>query len=339
MSLILHALLFTCAACGVLFPLKDGFPDPSPLQLLSVGSHSLGTLSSGSLPATISTEGITNLQLLAFNEMVAVAFFSELVANLTEGIEGFNLLPGQDHVVPAIVATLQQEELHAVNANAALQHFGVNPMAPCTYTFPVASVEDAIYWASVVTAAVLGAQHGVIQNLAENGDVGLVQGLVSITGQEGEQEGFFRELQGKIPNELPFLTSSTREFLFSALRRVADPLCASLEGISLPSFFPLDVAIFPDPNSPIITLTYSALEADCSSLSVVYTNQQNPPIVKPIMFESITEDLITVKAQFPQDEFSINGLTIIALTSQPGPFKDASDVAKATVFGPAFVIL
>jgi hypothetical protein len=52
-----------------------------------------------------------------------------------------------------------------------------------------------------------------------DGDIGLIRGVASVIGQEGEQNGFFRFKADKIPSAVPFLTTSTREFAFSTLNQ------------------------------------------------------------------------------------------------------------------------
>jgi hypothetical protein len=188
----------------------------------------------------------------------------------------------------------------------------------------------------------LGTEQDIIQIFAENGDVGLVRGLASITGQEGEQEGFYRFLQGKIPNELPFLTTSTREFLFSSLHKViVSEYCPSLSTISLPTFAALDLISSPVGETTNITFMYDISNTcmDNQSLSAVYINQQNSPIVEPVLVDTTNGSMMTAEAIFPYDEYGLNGLTILALTNTTGPFMNASEVANATVFGPAFIVI
>ena len=53
----------------------------------------------------------------------------------------------------------------------------------------------------------------------QNGDAGNIRGFTASLGQEGEQNGFYRDLLGKLPSALPFLTASLRDFAFSALNQ------------------------------------------------------------------------------------------------------------------------
>lgn len=69
--------------------LPDGMPNPSPEQLREIELHAQGTLPNGPPPPTISHDGITNLQLIAFNEIFEVVYFNELRSNVTNNVEGY----------------------------------------------------------------------------------------------------------------------------------------------------------------------------------------------------------------------------------------------------------
>jgi hypothetical protein len=72
-------------------PSADGFPNPNPDQLRNIEQMAHGTLFNASLPRNVSQDGLTNLQLLAFNELFEVAFFEELLFNLTNRVDGYDL--------------------------------------------------------------------------------------------------------------------------------------------------------------------------------------------------------------------------------------------------------
>lgn len=77
--------------------LPDGLPFPSPEQLQKIEQDAHGTLPGLPLPTTnISTTGTSNLQLLAFQEFVEVAFFHELVGNITRNVEGYGFATDVD---------------------------------------------------------------------------------------------------------------------------------------------------------------------------------------------------------------------------------------------------
>ena len=170
------------------------------------------------------------MQLIEFNENFEVAFFSSLLHNITASFSGFEIKDANQKtvVIEAITAVLAQEELHAANARGALAHFNHQTINPCpSYKFPTTTFGDAIGLAKTFTDVVLGTLQDVIVIFAENNDDALTGAVASVVGQEGEQNGFYRILQNQnlIPSALPFLTTSTRDFAFSALQGFVDGAC------------------------------------------------------------------------------------------------------------------
>jgi hypothetical protein len=363
----LSCLSTIASAAPFTFPLSNGFPkvaNPSS-QLTAIEQQAHGTLPNGPPPPSITADTETSLELIAFNELFEVAFFTELLSNVTNNVTGFQFNDGRARnvVITALTAIQAQEELHALNANGALAHFGLSPIQPCEYNFPVSDFTTAIALASTFTDVVLGTLQDVASLLATDGDNGLIRGVVSVVGQEGEQNGFYRELLGKTPSALPFLTTSTREFAFSALNQnfIVPGSCPNIGEIALPIFQTLTVDtqnIQPATQTLQFSVTINANHTEggwkrhgshapgsgpeqgpsyYSSLSVVYINQQNLPVVEPITNVYIQGNTVTFDAQFPFDQFLMNGLTIAAVTKTAGPFASADAVAKDTIFGPGLI--
>lgn len=67
----------------------DGFPAPSAQQILDIEQRANGRLSNAPPPPTLSQAGITNFQLIAFNENLEVQFFEEIISNITNHVPGF----------------------------------------------------------------------------------------------------------------------------------------------------------------------------------------------------------------------------------------------------------
>lgn len=76
--------------------LPDGLPYPSPNELKIIEQNAHGTLPNGAPPPVISNRGILNLKLIAFNELFEVAFFSELITNITENVDGYRFTDDDD---------------------------------------------------------------------------------------------------------------------------------------------------------------------------------------------------------------------------------------------------
>ena len=340
-------------------PLGNGFPNigAGSSQQLDIEKQAHGSLPNAPPPpASPQPDSLTSLRLIAFNELSEVAFFTELLYNITNYVEGYEIhhQGARDFIVRALTAVQAQEELHALNANNALNHFTNEIILPCQYNFPVANFEDAVALASTFTDVVLGTLQDVQQTFGADGDVGLIRGVGSVIGQEGEQNGFFRQLLDKTPSALPFLTTSTREFAFSALQGfVVKGTCGNLDAVGLQIFDPLTVDTPTiKPQSQNLTFSFELKEmkpswnSDFSGLSLTYINQQNLPVVEKI-FNARKESkdsktIVTFDALFPfDDEYQGarfgNGLTIAAVTNSTGPFATADLVAKSTVFGPGLI--
>ena len=217
-------------------PLGNDFPTLASgakgiQELNSIELQAHGSLSNAPPPPNKpKDDSLTSLRLIALNEVFEVAFFTELLCNITNNVDGYEIhhQGARDFIVRALTAVQAQEELHALNANNALVHFGEDPILPCEYNFPVTTFEDAIALAATFTDVVLGTLQDVQAIFAADGDIGLIPGVGSVIGQEGQQSGFYRELLDKTPSALPFLTTSTREFAFSASKALSYPTVAPI---------------------------------------------------------------------------------------------------------------
>lgn len=69
-----------------------------------------GTLPNGPLPTILKSAGVTTLQLLALNEIFEVAYFTELLANVTNSVPGYDpksIAPlDKKYVVDALTAVV-----------------------------------------------------------------------------------------------------------------------------------------------------------------------------------------------------------------------------------------
>ena len=76
-------------ASPVKFPLPDGFPNPSPAQLAMIEKEAQGPLPASPLPTSLKSNGVSILQLLALNEIFEVAYFTQLLSNVTNNVPGY----------------------------------------------------------------------------------------------------------------------------------------------------------------------------------------------------------------------------------------------------------
>lgn len=118
---------------GNYFPLQNGFPNPDRQGEITIQDGAHGTLPNGPPPPQLSAEGVTNLKLIALNELFEVAFFTELIYNVTNKVSGYDLGMGHDYMLDSLNAIVHQEELHVLNANGALEHFMQEKIQPCKY--------------------------------------------------------------------------------------------------------------------------------------------------------------------------------------------------------------
>ncbi|KAK4546072.1 hypothetical protein LTR36_002209 [Oleoguttula mirabilis] len=351
------------------FPLDNGFPNiTNPSQALTdIEEQAHGTLPNGAAPPPPHPDSLNALGFIAFNELFEVAFFTELLYNITNNVPGFDKIPDRDNVLDIITVVQAQEELHELNANGAFTKFTGQTITPCEYVFPVDNFVDAIGLASTFTDVVLGTLPDIQTIFADNGDNGLIRGVGSVIGQEGEQNGFYRGLLGKIPSALPFLTGSAVDFAFNAIN----------QGFVVPGSCDasIDLLIHPASGTPltefgVLTVLTSAAditsaqdsEVDFSfvvsssgsqagghggsapqgytkqeSLFLTYINQQNVPISFPLQNEKFADGIVTFTASFPGQSQEMNGLTIAAVTTSDGPFATPDDVANVTLFGPGLI--
>lgn len=98
------------------FPLPDGFPSPNPAQLAVIEKEAQGTLPDGPLPTILKSTGITTLQLLALNEIFEVAYFTELLANVTNNVTGYDaasIAPlDKKYVMDSLTAVVNVSDKH-----------------------------------------------------------------------------------------------------------------------------------------------------------------------------------------------------------------------------------
>lgn len=215
---------------------------------------------------------------------------------------------------------------------------------------------EAIVFITKVTDLVMGTLQHAVRRFAKSGDVDLAHLIASIIGQEGEQTGWYRIQQGRIPSELPFLTASTLSFAFTAIQGVTVPgTCPNKDTIPLRTYEQLDILTPPGPNTQNITVAFGrdAIHHahhehehdggehdgdEDNELWMTYINQQNLPVVVPLDIKGVN-DVVVATAIFPYNEYMLNGFTLAAVTRGSGPFPNAGAVAKAAVAAPGLIIV
>jgi hypothetical protein len=324
------------------FPLSNGFPSPSQEAIFRIQQDGHGTLPNGPPPPSLSPAGVINLQLITLNELFEVAFFTQLVSNMTDKVSGYDMGHRHEYILSTLTAIVAQEEMHVLNVNGALSHFGKDPIQPCKYNFPVTSFEEAINLASTFTSLVLGTLQDVNELFARNGDFDLVRAVSSVIGNEGEQEGFFRMMERKRASAQPFLTTASREFAFTAIQSfVAEGSCPNVGTIPLKTFKPLTVETADiKAENQSIKFSFDMIDAgmfEIDQLKLVFINGQNTPIVKDFQNVEMKDDKVMFEAELPFEQFVMEGMTIAAVTMGQDTFANADEVAQKTIFGPGII--
>lgn len=310
----------------------------STLQAIELAAH--GTLPDGALPTKIADTTAITLDVVATVELFESAFFAELISNVTADKPGYQLKDNKDTVLADLKAIVAQEQLHATGANGILQTAGRAPIVPCKYDFPVNSYKEALAFISLQTDLVLGTLQEIAATVSSDGDAELINLFVSIAGQEGEQNGFFRSSLHKIPSALPFLSAASGAFTYSHINQQgiiagSCPNGTFIANAGVPIFKPLDVVTHVSPATTEVEFSVSGSLP--SNTSVVYINQQNTP--KTYAISNIKNDngKTTFTVPFPYNQFEMNGLTIAAVVNGAGNFASAGAVAMSTVFGPGLI--
>jgi len=87
---LLLATASLAAAAPFSYPLENGFPNLNATALEQVYKQAGGTLPNGALPNTLTPNGVQALQLIAANELLEVAYFSQLLQNITSKVHGYH---------------------------------------------------------------------------------------------------------------------------------------------------------------------------------------------------------------------------------------------------------
>jgi hypothetical protein len=329
-------------------PTENGFPNPNDQQVLAIAQQAGGKLPNAPPATSVGDGTATAFQLIAFNELFEVSYFTSLINNITSNAPGYQAPAG---ALNTLIAVQAQEEFHALGAISTLKAAGRFAPSPCEYQFPVDNFNDAIALAETFTAVVLGALQDANVLFSLDGAQGPVRLVSSVIGQEGEQNGYYRILLDRIAPESPFLTTVPGAFAFSALQLFVVPgSCPfALSEINLP--------IFPTINTnggPIATisandqvLSFSVdlsgsqaaskfVGGDGSGLWLTYTTGQQLPFSVPIRNVKWSGETISFEANFPYEEFVMHGFSHGALTTSDS-FSSADAVVGSTLAAPAVI--
>ncbi|KAK5736926.1 hypothetical protein LTR17_007070 [Elasticomyces elasticus] len=333
------------------FPLANGFPNITAAKdkdiIALIQAQALGTLAQPGNTTANATKptgaSILGQGFVAFNELMEVAFFTELISNVTNNAPGYgpdDITGDRDQILAILKVHEAQEELHQLNAAGAFtKNSGGQVVEPCKYNFPVSNFAESIRLAATFTDVVMGTLPAIQTIFGKNGDAGLIRGVGASLGQEGEQDGFYRQYLGLAPAGLPFNTQSAVSLAFSAVVQsfiVADSCPQTLELFQNPSFTLEGLTLF-DVLTPITDLGNG--KEDIQDAEFAGTPVQvNAVAVNSLVAESLCITYLNQTAPFPGKSLGFSGLVIVTVTTGTvdgcGAFLNADDVAAATKFGP-----
>lgn len=208
--------------------------------------------------------------------------------------------------------------------------------------FPVTDFKSAIALADVFTELVVGTIQSVQTQFAMDSPASqsLVGLFGSILGQEAEQIGGYRMIEGRIPSSAPFLTGSTGKLAFNAVAQtfVVPGSCdAVVEMIGIPVIDTLAVVGDVTDMNQTVTFTTSCLDTTEGADFIAYLSGQNLPVVVPISNVTRSGSMSTFQASLPFAEGFAKGLTIATLVNTDTGLMTADDVTAAAFAGPGLI--
>lgn len=210
--------------------------------------------------------------------------------------------------------------------------------------FPSTDFASAIALADLFTEVVLGTLQSVSSQFAKGDDHtrSLVALVASIIGQEGEQVGGYRMIEGRVPSSAPFLTTSTGEFALNAIAQnfiVPGSCDAVFETIGVPliNYTLAVVGDMPTDSNQTVTFTTSCTHTTEGADFLAYISGQNSPVVVPITNVQVIGDMATFSASLPFADGFAKGLTLAAIVNTDTGLMTASDVTAATFAGPGLI--
>jgi hypothetical protein len=199
----------------------------------------------------------------------------------------------------------------------------------------------------------MGTLQDVSQGAATAGDAGIVRGVASIIGQEGEQNGFYRTLLGAVPSEKPFLTTNVGPFAYSFVNNnfvVPNSCPFDVTAFGIPIFTQLNVegasvALALKPEDQVLTFSADLSTVQSAAkfstgngdgLFITYFSGQLLPISVPVQNFKWNGGKVTLSAAFPFEENIMFGLSVAALTAGNN-FTSPDAVPAATLAAPALI--
>jgi hypothetical protein len=104
-SAIIVASASLASAAPFSYPLANGFPNLNSTALQEVYALAGGTLLNGPLPTSLTANAVQALQVIAAGEIFEVAYFTELLSNITTGVAGYEV-GNKQYIIDTLTAVI-----------------------------------------------------------------------------------------------------------------------------------------------------------------------------------------------------------------------------------------
>jgi len=105
-SALLLALASLVAATPFSYPLANGFPKLNSTAFQEVFKLAGGNTPNEAPPTSLKLNGAQALQLIAVNELFEVAYFTELLSNITTGVTGYKTVARNRYIIDTLTAVV-----------------------------------------------------------------------------------------------------------------------------------------------------------------------------------------------------------------------------------------
>lgn len=342
---ILAILALTSIGQSAFTPLKDGYPVISNKSTIADVEQLAGGHAGTYPPApTLDVDDRTSWAVLAFSSLSTIAFYNELIANITNHVPGYDVSPhNESYIIQSLEFFVGAAEIQYYDAEWAVTGFNGSKVRPCEYDFPVTDFESAIDYAIRLSYISIAHIPDMVQRTANNlgtDGANIIFNLAGWSSVYGQQNGWFRSLLGKSPSVQPVSTPAPRDFLYSFIYQTSVVL-GSCPGASLPvqRYEPL-ILVTGNVKDALIEFEFinkAKIDVE-SNHSLVYLNGNIAPLTVPFNVSSNHDDKVKITADFPHDTWDMDGLTLVSVVKGIGNFSFPIDVANATLFGPALIV-
>ncbi|CAH0753163.1 unnamed protein product [Bemisia tabaci] len=331
------------------FPKDDGFPSNAPPgsdNETEIYQRAFGTRPNGAPAKNLTEDDFTSLQIIVFTGIFEVAYFVQLIYNITNNVTGYEIDDPDERskTIAELTAIQSQEEVHVLQARYLLLQNDRDPIRPCQYITPVSNLKDAIRTIYKATALLLGTLQEIIYRFGFDARE-LVKPSSAISENEAEQAAFFRQYLGYTPTSTPYLTGATRSMAYSAVQQnyIMPGSCPNSFEIELPIFGVLGIVAFPDmsrKDNQTIQLFVPGHDTNViDGLSICYAYQQNVPPCESLTDAHVDQGYVYFLANYPTalDTFGLKGLVIGVLVNSTDNVTDVDSLDPYILYGPLLI--